>query len=89
MPSNKDEPKEIESEFVARASEELEDAVAEELEIEDPSVEEAEAVISELTVEIPLAEAVEEEEEEEEAEADEEEVADEDSPAVRHRGPQS
>jgi hypothetical protein len=38
MPSNKDKPKKIQSEFVSKASEELEDAVAGELEVEDPSV---------------------------------------------------
>ena len=90
MPSNKDEPKEIESEFVSRASEELEDAVADELEVEDPSVEEAAAIIAELSVEMPVVEeAVSEEEEEEEVE---EEAAaqepDSDDPPVRVRGPQ-
>jgi len=103
MPSNKDEPKEIESEFVARASEELEDAVAEELEVEDPSVEEAAAIIEELSVEIPVVEeAVEAEEVCEaeceaqceaqcEAECEEEASAqepDSDDPPVRMRGPQ-
>ena len=90
MPSNKDQPKEIESEFVSRASEELEDAVADELEVEDPSVEEAAAIIEELSVEMPVVEeAVSEEEEEEEVE---EEAAaqepDSDDPPVRMRGPQ-
>jgi CO dehydrogenase/acetyl-CoA synthase beta subunit len=90
MPSNKDQPKEIESEFVSRASEELEDAVADELEVEDPSVEEAAAIIAELSVEMPVVEeAVSEEEEEEEVE---EEAAaqepDSDDPPVRVRGPQ-
>lgn len=90
MPSNKDQPKEIESEFVSRASEELEDAVADELEVEDPSVEEAAAIIAELSVEMPVVEeAVSEEEEEEEVE---EEAAaqepDSDDPPVRMRGPQ-
>jgi hypothetical protein len=99
MPSNKDEPKEIESEFVARASEELEDAVAEELEVEDPSVEEAAAIIEELSVEIPVVEeAVEAKEVCEaeceaqcEAECEEEASAqepDSDDPPVRMRGPQ-
>tara|TARA_R110001583_G_scaffold187897_1_gene349477 strand:+ start:322 stop:591 length:270 start_codon:yes stop_codon:yes gene_type:complete len=89
MPSNKDEPKEIESEFVSRASEELEDAVADELEVEDPSVEEAAAIIAELSVEIPVVEEVCEaeceEEVEEEASAQE---PDSDDPPVRMRGPQ-
>lgn len=51
MSHNKKKPKKIASEFVARASGKLEKAVAEELEIEDPAPEEAEAVIEELTVE--------------------------------------
>ncbi len=99
MPSNKDEPKEIESEFVARASGELEEAVADELEVEDPSVEEAAAIIAELSVEIPVVEeAVEAEEVCEpeceaqcEAECEEEASAqepDSDDPPVRMRGPQ-
>ena len=37
--------------FVANASEELEEAVAEEIEVEDPTPEEAAAVIEELTKE--------------------------------------
>ena len=94
MPSNKDEPKEIESEFVSRASEELEDAVADELEVEDPSVEEAAAIIAELSVEIPVVEeAVSEEVCEAECEEEVEEEAsaqepDSDDPPVRMRGPQ-
>ena len=88
MPSNKDQPKEIESEFVSRASEELEDAVADELEVEDPSVEEAAAIIAELSVEMPVVEeAVSEEEEEVEEEAAAQEP-DSDDPPVRMRGPQ-
>jgi hypothetical protein len=83
MPSNKDEPKEIESEFVARASEELEDAVAEELEVEDPSVEEAAAIIAELSIEIPVVEEAAGDVEEDVE--DVEEVVD---PPVRNRGPQ-
>ena len=87
MPSNKDQPKKIASEFVSRASEELEEAVAGELEVEDPSVEEAAAIIKELSVEIPVVEeAVSEPEEvEEEAAAQE---PDSDDPPVRMRGPQ-
>jgi len=91
MPSNKDEPKEIESEFVARASGELEEAVAGELEIEDPSVEEAAAIIAELSVEIPVVEEAVEAEEVCEAECEEEASAqepDSDDPPVRMRGPQ-
>ena len=85
MPSNKDKPKKIDSEFVSRASEELEEAVAGELEVEDPSVEEAAAIIKELSVEIPVVEeAVSEPEEvEEEAVAQE---PDSDDPPVRTRG---
>jgi len=83
MPSNKDQPKKIASEFVSRASEELEDAVAGELEVEDPSVEEAAAIIAELSVEMPVVE---------EAVGEEEEAAaqepDSDDPPVRMRGPQ-
>ena len=82
MPSNKDQPKKIDSEFVSRASEELEDAVASELEVEDPSVEEAAAIIAELSVEMPV---VEEALSEEEAAAQE---PDSDDPPVRNRGPQ-
>ena len=87
MPSNKDQPKKIASEFVSRASEELEDAVAGELEVEDPSVEEAAAIIAELSVEMPVVEEAvgEEEEAEEEAAAQE---PDSDDPPVRMRGPQ-
>jgi hypothetical protein len=60
------------------------------LEVEDPSVEEAAAIIAELSVEMPVVEeAVGEEEEEEEVE---EEAAaqepDSDDPPVRVRGPQ-
>jgi len=51
MSHDKKRPKKIASEFVARASGKLEEAVAEELEIEDPAPEEAEAVIDELTIE--------------------------------------
>ena len=82
MPSNKDQPKKIDSEFVSRASEELEEAVAGELEVEDPSVEEAAAIIAELSVEMPV---VEEAVGEEEAAAQE---PDSDDPPVRVRGPQ-
>ena len=95
MPSNKDQPKKIASEFVSKASEELEDAVAEELEVEDPSVEEAAAIIAELSVEIPVVEEAVEAEEvcepECEAECEEEAAAqepDSDDPPVRMRGPQ-
>ena len=51
MSHDKKRPKQIASEFVATASGKLEEAVAEELEIEDPAPEEAEAVIDELTIE--------------------------------------
>tara|TARA_R110000824_G_scaffold91807_4_gene223130 strand:- start:389 stop:598 length:210 start_codon:yes stop_codon:yes gene_type:complete len=51
MSHDKKKPKQIASEFVATASGKLEEAVAEELEIEDPAPEEAEAIIEELTVE--------------------------------------
>jgi len=83
MSYDKENPKKVQSEFTAKASGELEEAVAEELEIEDPAVEEAAAVIEELTVE---------EEVEEEVVA--EEVAPEPQPEaneapVRHRGPQN
>ena len=91
MPSNKDKPKKIQSEFVSKASEELEDAVAGELEVEDPSVEEAAAIIKELSVEIPVVEEAVEAEEVCEAECEEEAAAqepDSDDPPVRNRGPQ-
>lgn len=90
MPSNKDQPKEIDSEFVAKASEELEDAVAGELEVEDPSIEEAAAIIEELSVEISVVEEAVEAEEVEEV-VEEEAAAqepDSDDPPVRTRGPQ-
>ena len=83
MSYDKENPKKVESEFTATASGELEEAVAEELEVEDPTVEEAAAVIEELTVE---------EEVEEEVVA--EEAAPEPKPEVseapvRHRGPRT
>jgi len=83
MPSNKDKPKKIQSEFVSKASEELEDAVAGELEVEDPSVEEAAAIIKELSIEMPVVEEAAGEVEEDVE--DVEEVVD---PPVRNRGPQ-
>ena len=86
MSYDKKNPKKVGSEFTAKASGELEEAVAEELEIEDPAVEEAAAVIEELTVE--------EEVEEVEEEVVAEEAAPEPQPEaneapVRHRGPQN
>ena len=77
MSSDKKKPTSIDSSFVAKASGKLQKTVAEELQAEDPTIEEAEAVIEELTVE----EAVAEEEEEAKAEA-----APEQAP-IRHRGP--
>lgn len=80
MSYDKENPKKVQSEFTAKASGELEEAVAGELEIEDPAVEEAEAVIEELTVE----------EEEVVAEEAAPEPAPEASEApVRHRGPRT
>ena len=83
MSYDKENPKKVESEFTAKASGELEEAVAEELEVEDPTVEEAEAVIEELTVE----EEVEEEVVAEEA-APEPDPETNEAP-VRHRGPRN
>ena len=83
MSYDKENPKKVQSEFTAKASGELEEAVAEELEVEDPTVEEAEAVIEELTVE----EEVEEEVVAEEAAPEPQPEADE--APVRHRGPQN
>ena len=83
MSYDKENPKKVESEFTAKASGELEEAVAEELEIEDPAVEEAAAVIEELTVE----EEVEEEVVAEEAAPEPQPEANE--APVRHRGPQN
>jgi|TARA_R100000482_G_C4979699_1_gene82706 hypothetical protein len=83
MSYDKENPKKVESEFTAKASGELEEAVAEELEIEDPTVEEAAAVIEELTVE----EEVEEEVVAEEAAPEPEPEASE--APVRHRGPRN
>jgi hypothetical protein len=51
MSHDKNQPKQVESEFVARASGELEESVASELENEDPATEEAAAIIEELTIE--------------------------------------
>ena len=78
MSHDKENPKQVESEFTAKASGELEEAVAEELEVEDPSVEEAEAVIEELTVELEA-----EEDELEEVEAEEEEEDEDEARAVQ------
>ena len=50
MSHEKHDPKQIESEFVSKASDELEESVAEELSTEDPSPEEAAAAIEKLTV---------------------------------------
>jgi hypothetical protein len=83
MSYDKENPKKVESEFTATASGELEEAVAEELEVEDPTVEEAAAVIEELTVE----EEVEEEVVAEEAAPEPEPEASE--APVRHRGPRN
>ena len=69
--------------FTAKASGELEEAVAEELEIEDPTVEEAEAVIEELTVEEEVEEEVVAEEAAPEPEPEVSEAP------VRHRGPRN
>ena len=51
MSHDKNQPKQVESEFVARASGELEESVASELENEDPATEEAAAIIVKLTIE--------------------------------------
>ena len=51
MSHDKNQPKQVESEFVARASGELEESVASELENEDPATEEAAAIIEKLTIE--------------------------------------
>jgi len=83
MSYDKENPRKVQSEFTAKASGELEEAVAEELEIEDPAVEEAAAVIEELTVE----EEVEEEVVAEEAAPEPQPEANE--APVRHRGPQN
>tara|TARA_R110002167_G_scaffold125796_1_gene306219 strand:+ start:926 stop:1198 length:273 start_codon:yes stop_codon:yes gene_type:complete len=89
MSYDKENPKKVGSEFTARASGELEEAVAEELAIEDPSVEEAEAVIEDLTVEEDEVEEVEaEEDEEEEVAAEEDAPAESEESPVRRRGPQ-
>ena len=80
MSYDKENPKKVQSEFTAKASGELEEAVAGELEIEDPAVEEAEAVIEELTVE---------EEEVVAEEAAPEPAPEADESPVRHRGPQN
>ena len=50
MSHDKNDPKQIESEFVSKASDELEESVAEEPSTEDPSPEEAAAAIEKLTV---------------------------------------
>ena len=83
MSYDKKKPKKVESEFTAKASGELEEAVAEELEVEDPTVEEAAAVIEELTVEEEVEEEV---VAEEAAPKPEPEVSE---APVRHRGPRN
>ena len=83
MSYDKENPKKVQSEFTAKASGELEEAVAEELEIEDPAVEEAEAVIEELTVQVEIVEEVVAEE------AAPEPAPEADESPVRHRGPQN
>ena len=83
MSYDKENPKKVESEFTAKASGELEEAVAEELEIEDPTVEEAAAVIEELTVEEEVEEEVVAEEAAPEPEPEVSEAP------VRHRGPRT
>ena len=54
MFNSKEQPKKVEAsgDFVANASEELEEAVAEEIEVEDPTSEQAAAIIEELTEEV-------------------------------------
>lgn len=83
MSYDKKNPKKVESEFTAKASGELEEAVAEELEVEDPTVEEAAAVIEELTVEEEVEEEVVAEEAAPEPEPEVNEAP------VRHRGPRN
>lgn len=83
MSYDKKKPKKVESEFTAKASGELEEAVAEELEVEDPTVEEAAAVIEELTVEEEVEEEVVAEEAAPEPEPEVSEAP------VRHRGPRN
>ena len=83
MSYDKKNPKKVGSEFTAKASGKLEEAVAEELEVEDPTVEEAEAVIEDLTVQVEIVEEV-------VAEEAAPEPAPEVSEApVRHRGPRT
>ena len=86
MSYDKENPKKVQSEFTAKASGELEEAVAEELEIEDPAVEEAAAVIEELTVEEEVEEVEEVVVAEAAAPAPQPEAND---APVRHRGPQN
>ena len=81
MSSDKKKPTSIDSSFVAKASGKLKKTVAEELQAEDPTIEEAEAVIEELTVEEPVVEEIVAEEEEAKAEATPEQAP------IRHRGP--
>jgi hypothetical protein len=89
MSYDKENPKKVQSEFTAKASGELEEAVAEELEIEDPAVEEAAAVIEELTVEEEVEEVEEVEEEVVAEEAAPEPQPEANEAPVRHRGPQN
>ena len=79
MSSDKKKPTSIDSSFVAKASGKLKKTVAEELQAEDPTIEEAEAVIEELTVEEPVIEEI--VAEEAKAEATPEQAP------IRHRGP--
>ena len=54
MFNSKEQPKKVAAsgDFVANASEVLEEAVAEEIEVEDPTSEQAAAIIEELTEEV-------------------------------------
>jgi len=86
--NDKKNPTNIESDYVARSTEELNKSVAEEMEVEDPTDVDVEEVIDAL-------EPVEDEEEEDADEAEEcdaevechEESESAETPNVRHRGP--
>ena len=85
MSNDKKNPTNIESSYFAKATDELEEEVAEDLDAEDPA--DAEEVIASLAI---VEDVEEEEEEEEESCGTDCECSDSlepKSPPVRHRGP--
>ena len=93
MPNDKTNPTDIESLYEAKATEDLEESVAEDLEVEDPA--DAEEVVAAFESEGGFSASVEAEAVEEEEEAVAEKPAPPESPSYadsrpkRHRGPKS